>query len=111
LKKLGVIMFLISTEDNVATLLRQGEEGEERAIVGASERIRFSEAVPLCHKVARSPILKGEPVVKYGVPIGRATRDIAVGNWVHLHNMESFADEKSSTLDIHSGTDSARRYE
>jgi altronate hydrolase len=39
------------------------------------------------HKIARRPIAVGEPVVKYGFPIGRATAAIAAGEWVHSHNL------------------------
>ena len=39
------------------------------------------------HKYALRDIAAGENIVKYGVPIGRATEDIAPGQWVHTHNM------------------------
>ncbi len=39
------------------------------------------------HKYARNPIKKGEPVIKYGNPIGYATKDIQAGDWVHTHNL------------------------
>lgn len=42
---------------------------------------------PRGHKIALRNIAKGEPVVKYGFPIGRATQDIAEGEWVHSHNL------------------------
>ena len=39
------------------------------------------------HKYARRAIAAGEAVVKYGMPIGHATRDIAPGEHVHGHNL------------------------
>jgi altronate hydrolase len=39
------------------------------------------------HKYAIRPIANGENVIKYGMPIGRATCDIAVGDHVHVHNV------------------------
>lgn len=42
---------------------------------------------PRGHKIALRNIAKGEPVVKYGFPIGRATQNIAEGEWVHSHNL------------------------
>ena len=39
------------------------------------------------HKYAIKPIKLGENVVKYGMPIGHATADIAVGDHVHVHNV------------------------
>lgn len=46
------------------------------------------EPVPLGHKVALRDIAAGEPLVKYGVVIGRATRDIKAGEHVHVHNVK-----------------------
>lgn len=39
------------------------------------------------HKIALRDIACGEPVIKYGFPIGKATADIAKGQWVHSHNL------------------------
>ncbi|SHE98187.1 altronate hydrolase [Modicisalibacter ilicicola DSM 19980] len=39
------------------------------------------------HKVALLPIAKGQAIVKYGQVIGLASRDIAVGEHVHTHNV------------------------
>lgn len=39
------------------------------------------------HKYAIRPIANGENVIKYGMPIGHATCDIAVGDHVHVHNV------------------------
>ena len=45
--------------------------------------------VPLGHKVAARPIASGEKIIKYGAPIGSATREIAQGEHVHTHNVKS----------------------
>lgn len=45
--------------------------------------------VPMGHKLALCDIKKGEPIIKYGYPIGRATADIKEGDWVHSHNLAS----------------------
>ena len=45
--------------------------------------------VPMGHKLARTTIRTGDPIVKYGAPIGRAVADIAVGAHVHVHNIKS----------------------
>ena len=45
--------------------------------------------IPLGHKVAIVSIKKGDPVIKYGMPIGNATSDIAVGDHVHTHNLKT----------------------
>ncbi|MBO4353872.1 MAG: UxaA family hydrolase, partial [Clostridia bacterium] len=45
------------------------------------------------HKYALCDIHKGEHVVKYGYPIGTATRDIKKGDHVHTHNLKSYISE------------------
>ena len=70
-----------------------------------------NEAVAQGHKIALRPIEEGEAVVKYGVAIGFATAPIASGAWVHTHNCRSGLDERSHTLDPHSGAPTDTRYE
>jgi hypothetical protein len=55
------------------------------------------------HKVALVDIPRDASVVKYGMPIGRATCAIAAGEAVHLHNCASNYDERSNTLDDATG--------
>ena len=47
------------------------------------------ESVRLGHKVAVRPIASGEPIIKFGQCIGFATEPIAIGAWVHSHNLEA----------------------
>jgi len=47
------------------------------------------EEIPMGHKVALRDIEAGEPVVKYGFPIGEATRRIRAGEHVHTHNLRT----------------------
>jgi altronate hydrolase len=49
--------------------------------------VEVHDAVPAGHKVALHAIRDGDPIRKYGVPIGRATMAIAAGAWVHSHNL------------------------
>jgi altronate hydrolase len=51
------------------------------------------EKIPAGHKFALREIFEGEYVVKYGEIIGRATQNIAKGDWVHTHNVKSHLDE------------------
>jgi len=55
-----------------------------------------NEQIPAGHKYALFDIKKGEYVIKYGEIIGRATQDIAEGEWVHTHNVQSHLDESVS---------------
>lgn len=52
-----------------------------------------NKSIPAGHKYALFSIAKGEYVIKYGEIIGRATQDIAQGEWVHTHNVKSHLDE------------------
>jgi hypothetical protein len=77
---------LIDSTDNVATLLAEVREGE---LVSCGDRLAVAarESVPVGHKVALVEIAEGESVRKYGHPIGTASRRIAPGEHVHLHNL------------------------
>ena len=78
---------LISSRDNVATALEPLEAGREIEIGG--QRVRVLELIPSGHKIALADIATGEPVVKYGSPIGTATGVICAGAHVHTHNVAS----------------------
>jgi len=96
--------FCIHRDDNVATLLGPAEPGAVTILGEASARIVAREAIAAAHKIAIAPIPLGGAVIKFGWTIGRATRPIEVGQWVHLHNLASNYDERSSTLDLHTGS-------
>jgi altronate dehydratase small subunit len=85
----GTSRAIVLTErDNIATLLDGlGEGGEVEVAGGASVVAR--QPIPAGHKLALRAIAAGEPVIKYGEPIGRASRDIAAGEHVHTHNVQS----------------------
>jgi hypothetical protein len=104
--------FQIHAEDNVATLLQDAEEAAEVLVLGGKSRkiVRASEAIRASHKIALRPIAEGEFIVKYGFQIGEATRAIAEGDWVHLHNCRSLCDARSSELDVNSGSRVETRY-
>ena len=73
--------------DNVAVALTDLSEG---ALVDAGERqVRAIEAIPQGHKIALVDLTRDAPVLKYGSEIGVATRPIAQGSHVHVHNVES----------------------
>lgn len=59
------------------------------------------------HKIARQPIARGAPVIKYGQVIGYATEAIAAGGHVHSHNC--IFGEHGRDFDPGSGLAAARR--
>jgi altronate hydrolase len=72
----------INPNDNVAVALKPLTAGE-------SNGVTLRQDVPAGHKVALRAIARGEPVIKYGYPIGIAARDIAPGEHVHTQNVSS----------------------
>ena len=73
----------IAEQDNVMVALR--------TIAGGTmvDGVTVASEVPAGHKIATRPIPAGQTVLKYGYPIGVATRDIAPGEHVHSHNLTS----------------------
>jgi altronate hydrolase len=49
-------------------------------------RLQLLDEVMQGHKIARTSIQAGEPILKWGQTIGFATRPIELGRWVHSHN-------------------------
>jgi altronate dehydratase len=104
--------FRIHADDNVATLLGDAQANILVIVRGDGEAIEVSaaQAVQAGHKIALRTIPSGGSIVKYGFPIGEATRSIVAGEWVHLHNCRSLHDPASSELDVESGTRNETRY-
>ena len=104
--------FQIDKADNVVTALTPVEPGEVRLLGDAqAEQMQALENIPVGHKLALCDIAEGEMIVKYGVVIGRATRPIQTGSWVHLHVMRSNYDERSSHLNVETGAPEDTLYE
>jgi hypothetical protein len=95
--------FQIQSQDNVATLIDDAPAGSVEIIGATRDEIIAGEKIARGHKIALREIRAGEAVIKFGVRIGHTTQPIARGAWVHLHNLASDLDERSSTLDLHSG--------
>ena len=76
---------ILRGEDNVAVAARPIPKGYVIAAGGRDVEVR--EPIALGHKVALLPIEPGQPVRKYGQIIGFASKPIAPGAWVHVHNV------------------------
>lgn len=104
--------FQIAPDDNVAVVLEDALKGETLAVIGSSGgTVTLLEDIEYGHKVALQPIQHGNPIIKYGITIGKATQDIAIGDNVHLHNCASAFDERSSTFDHQTGATTDTIYE
>jgi altronate hydrolase len=73
----------LANRDNVVVALQAIASGT--VVDGVTVR----DDVPAGHKIATRAIVAGETILKYGYPIGAASRDIAAGAHVHSHNLES----------------------
>ena len=104
--------FCIYPDDNVATLLDDAGAGPI-SLIGATAQTSMTARDPIAHghKVATRDVPQGGAILKYGIRIGHAVRDIRAGDWVHLHNMASDFDERAATLDVNTGAPTDTRYE
>jgi len=78
----------LSPLDNVATITAPAEKGAALEL-DQQTKITLLNRISVGHKVAVRDIAMGEKVVKFGCPIGSATRAIAAGEHVHTHNLKS----------------------
>lgn len=82
---------LLNANDDVATALIDLEKGESvnASLEERSVDVVLGEDVQFGHKYALRDIAKGEDILKYGLPIGKALEEIRAGAWVHVHNCRS----------------------
>ncbi len=77
----------IHPSDNVVVALHAIAKGTVYAADGIS--VTANTDIPQGHKMAIAPLAADEHVIKYGFSIGHATAPVAVGDWVHTHNMKT----------------------
>jgi len=82
----------IQPHDNVAVALQDLFTNEEVTI--AQDRVTLLEDVPAGHKFALKDLEPGEEVIKYGYPIGKTTKTVKRGEWIHTHNIKTGLGEK-----------------
>jgi altronate dehydratase small subunit len=83
----GSGVLLLAPGDNIAVATSELPAGAVRDIGG--RKVTLGARVEVGHKFAVRTIEAGSRIVKYGAPIGVATRDIHPGEYVHTHNMTS----------------------
>ncbi|MBQ3402738.1 MAG: altronate dehydratase [Synergistaceae bacterium] len=76
----------INESDSVAVALHALSEGSSVPVTGAGFSLEVRENIPMGHKVALHDIHKGDPIIKYGFPIGSAVSEIPAGHHVHTQN-------------------------
>ncbi len=78
--------------DNVATLFGTALAGTTVTIMdksGKTSQVTVLSDIPYGHKIALVEIKPGEQITKYGEEIGVATKHIAIGEHVHIQNIDS----------------------
>ncbi len=93
---------LMHPDDDVVVVLRDLSPGEQVGVVGVPA-ITVRGDVPRGHKLAHREVAVGQLVHKYGQVIGVATRPIAVGEHVHLHNLGMPTRDTRVREDTHAG--------
>ncbi len=78
---------VLAKSDNVAIVTADVRPGTD--VLADDATLAVQEPIPFGHKIALSAIAAGTEIIKFGVPIGRATAAIAAGEHVHVHNIES----------------------
>lgn len=81
----------IDNNDNIAILVDEVKAGMKVLVKADNTSITVisRDAIGKGHKIALKDIKKGEKIIKYGEPIGIATKNIQTGDHVHVHNVES----------------------
>ena len=82
---------VLNDQDNVATSLLDLDAGTDVdvPIGGATVSVSVKDRIEFGHKLAIRDVAAGSDILKYGAVIGRASRAIEAGEWVHIHNIES----------------------
>ncbi|MBB3260971.1 hypothetical protein F4827_005878 [Paraburkholderia bannensis] len=80
-------LILLAPDDNCLIAAARLPAGETLDIEG--ERVTLAKTIELGHKVARRALSKEEKVLRYGARIGHVTMDVARGEHLHTHNLES----------------------
>ncbi|RIH89286.1 UxaA family hydrolase [Calidithermus roseus] len=79
--------------DDVAVAVSELRPGETLTIEaldgGEPHQVKVLEAIPLGHKIALRDLPEGHVVIEYGEKIGRMTRAVKKGGYVHTHNIRT----------------------
>jgi len=89
--------------DNVAVALEPLSAGVRVKLHGRD--ILLAADIPPGHKFALSELPEGSSIIKYGMPIGTATKHIRVGEHVHVHNLTTALRESESYEYCPTGSD------
>jgi hypothetical protein len=80
-------LLVLAPGDNIAIARLEIAAGTVLQVAG--RQVTLQRALGFGHKIALRDIGAGEKIVKYRAPIGHATTAIALGEYVHNHNVAS----------------------
>lgn len=84
---MSATLLQLAPGDNIVVALRKLTAGERVEFEGGT--LVVDRDIAVGHKLAARAIAEGEVIVKYSCPIGRATRGIRAGEYIHTHNVAS----------------------
>ena len=77
----------INPIDKVVVALRPMKAGEP--ITVGNEVVELLQDVPQGHKILLQDVKEGEDIIKYGYPIGHATKALKAGEWINENNLKT----------------------
>lgn len=96
----GKKVIRIHPSDSVAVALSPLKKGENVTVEASGNAkevtVTLKEEISAGHKFALKDIKSGEPIIKYGYPIGAAKTDILKGSHVHVHNTRTLLSEEAT---------------
>ncbi|GAA0365554.1 UxaA family hydrolase [Bacillus horti] len=86
----------VHPNDNVIVSLKELSANDSLHLDFLDKAVMLTTDIPSGHKVAIEDIEEGQDIIKYGFPIGKASKAIKAGDWVHTDNVVT---KLSGTLD------------
>ena len=77
----------INPADSVVVCLSPKKKGDVIDVDGC--QITINQDTPAGHKVLIKDVAEGENIIKYGYPIGHATKNLRAGDWVNEDNLKT----------------------
>lgn len=85
-KKIAQVI-LLHPSDNIVVCVAHIYAGDQIDI--DAQAVSVSHDIDVGHKLARRALNVGDKIYRYGAPIGSMTQAVAMGEHVHMHNMQS----------------------
>jgi altronate hydrolase len=96
---LSQVAIKLNTKDNIVIAKLDLKPGQRLSLVD-SDHILLREPIPAGHKIAISNFAIGDPVIRYGQVIGRASLEIRTGQHVHTHNVQPNMEDREYVFSV-----------